>query len=166
MKIMVLVLALFLVGITCVYAQDQRDEEPREGTAVDKKTEREVLAMENKLKQGITRPDATLLKRILAEYYADSFEGSERAAGKNWAISHAGDPAVPYFSIDEDRRIFRRADIVFIEGFSETKARAGTDVDDKKRPRKMRIQRLWTKKSNKWLLVAQTKKPMEEDDNK
>ena len=166
MKIMVLILALFLVGITCVHAQDQRDEEPRDGTAVDEKTEREVLAMENQLKQGITKPDATLLKRILADYYADSFEGSERAAGTNWAISHAGDPAVPYFSIDEDRRIFRRADIVFIEGFSEVKARAGNDVDEKKKPQKMRIKRLWTKKGSKWLLVAQTKKPMEEDEDK
>src|SRR5258708_5682702 len=116
MKIMILVIALFLVGMTCVQAQDRRDEEPRDGTAVDKKTEREILAMENQLKQGITKPDSKLLNRILAEYYADSFEGSERAAGKKWAISHAGDPAVPYFSIDEDMRIFRRADIVFIEG--------------------------------------------------
>jgi len=165
MKIIVLVIALILVGMTCVQAQDRRDEETRDGSAVDKKTEREVLAMENQLKQGITRPDTTLLKRILAEYYADSFEGSERAVGKNWAISHAGDPAVPYFSIDEDRRIFRRADIVFIEGFSGVRARAGNDVDEKKPP-KMRIQRLWTKKGSKWLLVAQTKKPMEEDDNK
>jgi hypothetical protein len=163
MKFMVLFIALFLISITCVQAQDRRDEEPTNGTAVDKKTEREVLAMENQLKQGITKPDGALLKRILAEYYADSFEGSERAAGKRWAISHAGDPAVPYFSIDEDRRIFRRADIVFIEGFSEVRARAGNDVDEGKKPHKMRIKRMWTKKGNKWFLVAQTKKPMEED---
>jgi hypothetical protein len=166
MKIMVLVIVLFLVGVTRAQTQERTDEERKEETAVDKKTEREVLAMENQLRKGITKPDTALLKRILAEYYADSFEGSERAAGKNWAISHAGDPAIPYFSIDENRRIFRRADIVFIEGFSEARARAGNDVDEKKKPEKLRIKRLWTKKEGKWLLIAQTKKLMEDDEEK
>jgi hypothetical protein len=165
MKILVLVVAIFLVGITCVRAQHQRDEEGKRETAVDKKTEREVLGMEIKLKHGITKPDARLLKQILAEYYADSFEGSERAGGKDWAISHAGDPTVPYFSIDKDRRIFRRANIVFIEGYSVVRALTSNDVDEEKKPHKMRIKRLWTKKGNKWLLIAQTKQPIEEDED-
>jgi hypothetical protein len=133
----------------------------------DKKLEREVLSAENQFKQAIVKRDVTLLERILADYYADSYEGSDRAVSKKLAVTRYQNGVLPYYSIDENRKISVRADIVVIEGISHTHKSVTNDVTtDVASGRQTYVKRLWTKKQGSWQLIAQTLEPLEKGSNR
>jgi hypothetical protein len=125
---------------------------------VDKKLEREILSAENQFRQAIAKRDATLIERILADYYADTYEGSDRAVSKKLAVTRYQSGVLPYYSIDENRKISVRADIVVIEGISHTHKSVTNDVAS---GRQTYVKRLWTKKQGSWQLIAQTLEPLE-----
>lgn len=170
MKTFILAL-MFLITAAALTAQAQKKPLPPTSEAqVSKKTEREILKVENQLKQALAKCNTASLERLLADYYADSYEGSEKAVGKKWTIEHCRDGAVPYYSIDEDRELSVRVDIVFIEGVSKVRPAPGlgekADSEDKEGEKETRVKRLWTKKGGRWLLVAQMLEPVDEESEK
>jgi hypothetical protein len=118
---------------------------------VDKKLEREILKAENQLRQAMVKCDADLLEHMLADYYADTFEGSDRAVSKKTTIARCKSGVLHYYSIEENREISVRADIVVIEGLSHTKS----DANDEMPGRQVYVKRLWTKKQGSWQLITQ-----------
>lgn len=160
-KLLNLALALLFVPAPLVVAQ-KKPLPPISDAHANKKIEREILKAENQLKQALEKCNNASLNRILADYYADSYEGSDRAVGKRWTIDHCGDSQARYFSIDEHREISVRVDIVFIEGISKVRSDAGSKEGEKE----MRVKRLWTKKDGRWQLVAQTLGPVAEESEK
>ena len=160
-----LVLALLLAPASLVLAQ-KKPLPPVSDTHPSKKMERELLKAESQLKEALEKCDTKRLNLLLADYYADSYEGGERATGKRWTIDHCRDGVVPYYSIDEDRELSVRVDIVFIEGISKVRHDAEADRDNKQREKEVRVKRLWTKKRGRWLLIAQTLEPLDEETEK
>jgi len=122
---------------------------------VDKKLEREILNAENQLRQAIVKRDSTLLGHILADYYADTYEGSDRAVGKNSTMARCQSGVLQYYSIEENREISVRAEIVVIEGLSHTKSNSNDEMIG----RPVYVKRLWTKKHGSWQLITQVLEP-------
>lgn len=159
---LLLALVLLLAPASLVSAQ-KKPLPPTSETHPNKKIERELLKMESQLKEALEKCNTKSLDRLLADYYADSYEGGDRATGKKWTIEHCRDGVVPYYSIDEDRELSVRVDIVFIEGISKVRPDDKAGRDNKEREKEVRVKRLWTKKNGRWLLIAQTLEPMDEE---
>jgi hypothetical protein len=123
---------------------------------VDKKIEREILKMEDQLRRALVKCDTVMLERILADYYADAYEGSERAIAKKGTIARCKDNTGIYYSIDEERDLSARVDIVVIEGISRVNS-------GNKEQEPLRVKRYWTKKEGRWRLIAQTKQPFDRE---
>jgi hypothetical protein len=141
---------------------------PKSESRPSKKIAREILKMESQLKEALAKCNTVLLDRLLADYYADSYEGSERAVGKKGTIQRCKDDLVVYYSIDGDLKLTVRADIVFVEGISKARPNSGTQTDvgletdagrDNRERQEVRVKRLWTKKDGRWLLIAQSIEP-------
>jgi hypothetical protein len=160
---MITLALLFGVASTAVAQKTNRKPAPAASQPrVDKKLEREILGIENQLRRAIEKRDTVLLDRILADYYADSYEGSDHALGKRAAMNRCKNGALPYYSIDENRKISVRVDLVVIEGTSDNK----TDVDNELAGREVKVTRFWTRKAGRWQLVSQTIGPLEEESEK
>jgi len=133
---------------------------PKAKAASQKKLEREILKAENLLGKAIARCDAAALNKLLTDYYADAFEGSERASTKKATIARCKNGTLHFYRVNEKRTISVSADIVTVEGNAaappqkETQAHKETDVH---------VTRLWTKKDGRWQLVGQTVGPADED---
>jgi hypothetical protein len=160
---MITIALLFGVASTAIAQKTNRKPAPAASQPhVDKKLEREILGMESQLRRAIEKRDTALLDRILVDYYADSYEGSDHALGKRAAMSRCKNGALPYYSIDENRKLSVRVDLVVIEGTSDNK----TDVDNELAGREVKVTRFWTKKEGRWQLVSQTIAPSEEESEK
>jgi hypothetical protein len=127
---------------------------------VNKKMEREILKMEDQLRRALVKCDTVMLDRILADYYADAYEGSERAIAKKGTIARCKDGAGIYYAIDDERDLSVRVDIVVIEGISRVNS------GNKEAEPKLRVKRYWTKKEGRWQLIAQTKQPFDKEQEK
>ena len=126
----------------------------------NKNLEREILKMEDQLGKALTTRDTVSLDRILADSYADSLEGSDRAISKRGTIARCRNGVVPYYSIDGERTISVRVNMVVVEGVSSI----GPDdekLDDIKNEERTRVKRYWTKKDGRWRLTAQTRLPID-----
>ncbi len=53
-------------------------------TCIEERVEREVNKAEDQLEQVIRKRDVASLDLLLADYYADAYEGSERASSNYW----------------------------------------------------------------------------------
>jgi hypothetical protein len=167
MKLLILTLAVLIATSPLAIGQ-KKPVLPSSEARPSKKVAREILKMESQLKQALAECNTGLLDRLLADYYADSYEGSERAVGKKWTIERCKVDSVPYYSIDEDLKLTVRADIVFVEGISKVKPNSGTHTDagletdagrENREREEVRVKRLWTKKDGRWLLIAQSIEP-------
>ena len=164
MKLLILALAVLIASLPLAFGQN-KPVPPNSEARPSKKIAREILKMESQLKQALAKCNTVLLDRLLADYYADSSEGSERAVGKKSTIERCRDDSVHYYSIDEDLKLTVRADIVFVEGISKVRRNSGTQTDvgletdagrDNNEREEVRVKRLWTKKDGRWLLIAQS----------
>jgi hypothetical protein len=54
---------------------------------VDKRLAREILKMEDQLRQASLNCDATSLDRLLADYFASAYEGSEKGTSKRATLA-------------------------------------------------------------------------------
>ncbi len=157
MRLLIAAFALSLGIAPALHASQQRAKAKPAATAssetsADRKTEREILRMESQLREAIARRNVALLDRLLADYYADSFEGTNHAVGKKGTLARCKGGDLRYYSIDEERRISVRADIVTVEGIT----RSGHRTEGRESDREVSVRRLWTKKDGRWQLVAQT----------
>jgi Domain of unknown function (DUF4440) len=162
----ILVLSIALLLGAWPVAIDQKSNrkavsEPAELRA-DKKLEREILAVENQFRLALNNRDTTTLDRLLADYYSDSFEGSDRAISKKGTLARCRDGLATYYAINSKRKVTVRVDLVIIEGISNVSSvSSGTDEKEQ-----TWVKRYWTKKDGRWQLVSQTKTPMDAESEK
>ncbi len=125
-------------------------------TASEKKLEREILKMENLLGKAIVKRDVTSLDKLLTDYYADAFEGSERATTKKTTLARCKDGSLHFYKVNDERSITVSADIVTVEGNAAAPVQNETEG---KKDAAVHVKRLWTKKGGRWQLVGQTLGP-------
>ncbi len=118
----------------------------------EKKLEREILRAENLLGKAIVKRDVTALDKLLTDYYADAFEGSERATTKKTTLARCKEGSLHFYRVNEERTITVTADIVTVDG---TTAPVQNETEGKK-DAAVHVKRLWTKKGGRWQLVGQT----------
>jgi hypothetical protein len=141
-------------------------EEKKEADAtklVDAKTVKEIRAMEDQLRVAIEKCDEVLLGKLLADYFADSVEGSEKATSKAGTIARCKAGKLYFLALGDDKELSRSADVVTVQGVAPA-AEVKTKADDVETPRAFRVRRLWAKKNGKWLLIVQERSPIEEKD--
>jgi hypothetical protein len=125
---------------------------------IDKKVQRQILKMEADFGRAIERRDAASLDRLLADYYADGNEGSERATAKEATLAHCKAGTLPYYRIHAERKFIVRSDIIEIQGTSRAEQQLVTDNNAEPL---IRVRRMWAKKDGNWLLIVQTIGPVE-----
>jgi hypothetical protein len=155
-------LAILFAAATCAWAQSPAEEPASKTirTPIDKKLEREILKMEDQLRQATLKCDLTSLDRLLADYFASAYEGSERGTSKKDTLALCRAGTLSYYGIEDERTISVRSEIVVIEGDSKAQQRSGTD---NKEESETHVKRLWTKKAGRWLLIAQTLQPLDKE---
>jgi ketosteroid isomerase-like protein len=164
MKILTAILWLVVLSSLSTIAQPALSRASQAAkTGTNKKLEREILKAESLLGKAIAKRDVKALDKILTDYYADSYEGSERASTKKTALDRCLNGTLEFYRIDSERTITSSADIVTVEGVarSERKLQSGTESESE-----VRIKRLWTKKNGRWQLVAQSLDSAEEETEK
>ena len=161
MRLLNLILMLALITLPApAQSTVSKVASPKPHTASQKKLEREILKAENMLGKAIARCDTAALNKLLTDYYADAFEGSERALNKKATITRCKNGTLHFYRVNEKRSVSVSADIVTVEGNAaaptqkETEAKKETDVH---------VKRLWTKKGGRWQLVGQTVGPADEE---
>ena len=155
-------LAILFAAATHAGAQSPAEEPASKTirTRIDKKLEREILKMEDQLRQATLKCDPTSLDRLLADYFASAYEGSERGTSKKDTLALCRAGTLSYYGIEDERTMSVRSEIVVIEGDSKAQQRSGTD---NKEESEAHVKRLWTKKAGRWLLIAQTLQPLEKE---
>jgi len=156
MRLLNLALIVFCVA-SLPAATSSMARSPIQKTSAEKKLEREILKAEASLGNAIAKRDATALAKLLTDYYADAFEGSERAINKKATLARCRNGELQFYGITEHRTISSSVDIVTVEGIGENPERKNEEVH---------VKRLWTKKDGRWQLVGQTIGPAEEESEK
>jgi hypothetical protein len=159
----VLLLLFFGFGIA-TRTQTQGDElpsRPPQTIRVDKKLEREIRAAEDRLRLAIQKSDPALLDLVLADYYADSSEGSDRAIGKETTLAKCKSGTLHFYQIKKDRKLTTRAELVQVAGAASEEE--GKPQSDKDTAANVYVTRLWTKKDGRWQLISQTLRPLEKE---
>jgi len=159
MRLLNLAVILFCVA-SLPAATSSMARSPMQKTSAEKKLEREILKAEASLGKAIARRDATALAKLLTDYYADAFEGSERATNKKTILARCKNGELLFYGITEHRTISSSVDIVTIEGIGENPRhkKGGAEKQEE-----VHVKRLWTKKDGRWQLVGQTIGPAEEE---
>jgi hypothetical protein len=134
-------------------------------SSVDAETEKEVLAMENQLRGAIEKCDEAVLREILADYYADALEGSEKAMTKAGTIASCRSGRLFFLALDEKIPLQRSAEMIIIEGIARGK-QSEAKKEGGEKPEMFHVQRRWTKKNKKWILVMQQRRPVEDEREK
>ena len=173
MKLLILALlslgTLALSGIAAPEKETESKksaEEKKEAGApkpVDAKTQKEIRAMEEQLRIAIEKCDEVVLGQLLADYFADSVEGNEKATSKAGTIARCKAGKLYFLALGDDKELSRSADVVTVRGVAPA-IESKTKADDVERPKAFRVRRLWTKKSGKWLLIVQERSPIEDDE--
>jgi hypothetical protein len=157
MKTLALILLILSVSAPWSWTQPSRSSATQ--TRLDGTTSKEILDMEKQLGQAMSPCDAVLLDKLLADYFADSYVGSEKAGSKGTTLARCRSGVATYYAIDKHRRLTRRGSIVVVAGVSNSKAQSGTDNDEEDR---LRIERFWTRVDGRWQLISQTRERIEE----
>jgi hypothetical protein len=162
MKLFNFCVAILFAAAAPAWAQRPAEEPASKTirTRIDKKLEREILKMEDQLRQATLKCDSTSLDRLLADYFASAYEGSERGTSKRDTLALCRAGTLSYYGIEDERAISVRSEIVVIEGDSNVQQRSGTDNQEES---ETHVKRLWSKKAGRWLLIAQTLQPLEKE---
>jgi ketosteroid isomerase-like protein len=165
MKLFNLIVVIFFLLSVQAMAQT-RASPPAVSTSksrIDKRVEREVNKAEDQLEQAIRKRDVASLDLLLADYYADAYEGSERALGKRAALAKCRTGTLDYYKIKDEKKLTVRGDIIQVEGLARMEEKSGTDTEMET---DIRLKRLWTKKGGRWLLIAQILQPINPESKK
>jgi ketosteroid isomerase-like protein len=130
---------------------------------IDKRVEREVNKAEDQLEEAIRKRDVASLDLLLADYYADAYEGSERAVSKRGTLARCKAGTLSYYKIEAEKKLSVRGDLIQAEGRARIEEESGTDTE---RETDIRLKRLWTKKGGRWLLIAQILQPINPESKK
>ncbi len=161
MNLLVMFLILFFPPAISTRAQAFRDlpSTPRSKKIhVDRKLEREIRAAEGRLRRAIEKRDVAALDLLLADYYADAYEGRERAIGKRATLAKCKSGTLHSYEIEKGWKLTIRADLVQVEGVAKEAAKLATDREF---ATDVHVTRLWTRKNGGWQLISQTVEPPE-----
>ncbi|HEV2828259.1 MAG TPA: nuclear transport factor 2 family protein [Pyrinomonadaceae bacterium] len=162
MRFLNLILLLALINLPAqAQSTVSKGASAKARAASQKKLEREILKAENLLGKAIARCDAAALNKLLTDYYADAFEGSERATTKKATIARCKNGTLHFYNVNENRTISISVDIVTVEGNADA-APTQKETQEKKET-DVHVKRLWTKKDGRWQLVGQTIGPADEE---
>lgn len=128
-------------------------------TAIDAKTEAELLRAEDRLLKAIRDRDAKVLEEVLHPGFADAIEGAETAVNKRGFIMRARDGRLPAYKVEKERVLERSGDSFTVEGT----ARDGADLPhDHRGAEWAHVRRIWTREGGQWIVTAQIVEPMKE----
>ena len=131
-------------------------------TAVDSKTEKEIVAMENQLRVAIEKCDEVLLKQLLADYFADAYVGREKATTKAGMIARCKAAKLSFLAFNDKPELIRSAEIVTIRGITTTK-KMDVEKGNAETSEQLQVRRLWTKSDGRWILIVQERGPLEDE---
>jgi ketosteroid isomerase-like protein len=161
MRLPIPALAILFAALSLAPAQtDKKVLSQAPENHVDRKTEREILKMEDRLRRAVAKRDLGAIDRMLVDYYASSNEGSDRGIPKKATMAGYAKGTIPFYDISEERKLSVRGEFIIIEGISRIKPRA---VDTGNEEREVRVKRFWAKKEGRWQVVIQTLQPIEEE---
>ena len=135
----------------------------RSKSRIDKRVESEVNKAEDQLEQAIRKRDVAALDLLLADYFADAYEGSEHAFGKRAMLAKCRTGTLDYYKIKTEKKLSVRGDIIQVEGLTRIEEKSKTDRETET---DIRLKRLWTKTGGRWLLIAQTLEPINRESKK
>jgi hypothetical protein len=161
MKILTAVLSVIVLTALSSVAQPAVSQELKSSS--NKKLEREILKAENLLGKAIAKRDVRELSKILTDYYADSYEGSDRATTKKTALDRCRNGTLDFYRIKSERTISSSADIVTVAGVAHSERKSQSEHESEA---EVRVKRWWTKKNGRWQLVAQTLDAADEESEK
>jgi len=147
----VVVLLVFLLSVQARAQTGARLPAVATSSRIDKKVEREVNKAEHQFEQAIRKRDVASLNLLLAEYYSDAYEGSERAFGKRATLAKCRAGTLDYYKIEDDKKLSVRGNIIQVEGLGRREEKCGTDTPVET---DIRLKRL-KKKGGRWFLIAQ-----------
>jgi hypothetical protein len=130
---------------------------------IDKSVEREVKKAEDQLEQAIRKRDVASLDLLLADYYADAYEGSEHALDKRATLAKCRTGTLDYYKMKNEKKLSVRGEIIQVEGLGKIEEKSRTDSETET---DIRLKRLWTKTGGRWLLIAQTLEPANPESKK
>ncbi len=129
---------------------------------VDAKTKKEILAREEKLAEAIEAHDAAALGPMLAEYYADAFGDDEEAISKAEALKSCQAGTLPSYRFVRPPQLSRSGEMVIVQGTAKVSPDPRNDVGPGEEL--VRVRRLWTQKNGQWLLVAQMRQSVDDEE--
>jgi hypothetical protein len=132
---------------------------PTRPTEIDAKLEAELLQAEDRFVIAIQNHDAKALEELLQAYYADSFDGEERAINKRGVIARANARRLPAYRVEKERTLIRSGDTFTVEGLARDTAR---EVSDERPNEWVHVRRIWERRGDRWIATAQIIKPAEE----
>lgn len=160
----VIVVLFFLLSVQAIAQTGARPSAVSTSKSrIDKRVEREVNKAEDQLEQAIRKRDVASLDLLLADYYAEAYEGGKRAFGKRAALARCRKGTLAYYKIEDEKKLSVRVDIIQVEGLARMEEKAGTDTE---MATDIRLKRLWTKKGGRWLLIAQILQPINPESKK
>src|SRR5258706_4767867 len=128
MKIITAVLCLVVPTSLTAIAEPALLSASQAKTGTSKKLEREILKAESRLGKAIAKRDVKALDKMLTDYYAESYEGSERASTKKTALDRCRGGTLEFYRIDSERTITSSADKVTVEGVAASRLQPQSGV--------------------------------------
>lgn len=127
--------------------------EPTPEPKIDAKTEAEILLAEDRFINAIRNGDAKELTEILHDYYADALgQYAKRAITKRGTLDRASKGLTPAYRIEKERKITQSGDSFTVEGLAKAERQV---PGDEPKDKWFRVQRIWTKTGDRWVLNAQ-----------
>jgi len=120
---------------------------------IDAKTEAELLAAEERFIEAIKSGDAKALGDLLNDFYADALgRYAKKATNKHGTLVRASKGKLPAYRIEKERKISQSGNSFTVEGLAKAERKVpGDEPTDKW----FRVQRLWEKTGDRWVLNAQ-----------
>jgi uncharacterized protein with gpF-like domain len=151
-----------MVGyVSAIHAEEPSPSPVKPGRKVSADVRKEILKMEDRLREAIEKRDSEALDHLLADYYTDAMEEGERALSKRGALVQCEAGKLEFLSIKKPE-ITLNVDRITVEGRSKMTVK--DEKTGKVEERAVHVQRVWTQKDGQWFLGAQLRGLLDERD--
>jgi len=162
-----LIVAVIVVSVFPLAVPQQRHAARNYEGFASKSVRRQIAIVENQLKQALAKCDTAALDRLLVDYYAGAFGESERAVGKKRTINTCPQGGAPYYEIVEHKQVTIQGELAVIKGVGKALAAPRlNDIDTAAPEREVRIERTWSNKPGRWILIGQWIRPADEPESR
>jgi hypothetical protein len=145
--------ALAIVGsVSAIHAEEPSASPAKVDRKVSADVRKEILKMEDRLREAIEKRDSEALDHLLADYYTDAMEEGERALSKRGALIQCEAGKLDPLSIKKPE-ITQNGDRITVEGRSNMTVK--DEKTGKTEARPVEVHRVWTQKDGQWFLGAQ-----------